>query len=193
MAAGHIASIGAALFSDLAFHNHTTDVTGAGDVAATWAAFFATEENTTPTSSTFSRITNVRSFPSIGTPANVVNVPVYGSKTSQQIQGQADLTSLEVTLNYVPDLWKATTQLGLKLGNGVAYAFRFSLLTADSTQVTAATKYASTSAGIGTVPHSIWYWRGKMDALLLTPSLTDATTATLTLTVTSPFYGPYTY
>ena len=47
-------------------------------------------------------VTNLREFPSVGTPANIVNVPQYGQSISSQISGQADAPTLEFTLNYIP-------------------------------------------------------------------------------------------
>jgi len=190
---GHINAIGAGLFSDLAVGNFTTTVDEAVDTDAEFLAFFVTETETVA-GGTFSRIVNVREFPAIGTPANVVNVPTFGSKTSSQIQAQADAPSLEVTLNYIPALWTSGaaglgTNLGRMVGAGTTLLFRFTLMLSDP----GVAKYASTATGLGLVRHSCWYWRGKIDALLITPSLSDASTATLTLTIQSPFYGPYTY
>ena len=194
MAASHLTAIGSAMYSFLSFHNHTTDTTpGLGDtVGTTWAAYFAGNETDTGAAGTFTRIKDVRGFPAIGTPSNVVNVPVYGSSTSSQIQGQADLTSLEVTINYIPNDWLPAGKLGSTLAAKSTVAWRFTLLLTDSTQAASATKYSQTSAGLGTVPNSSWFWRGKMEAMLITPSLTDTTTATLTLTVQSSFFGPFT-
>ena len=139
------------------------------------------------------RIKNVREFPAMGTPPNVVNVPVYGSATSQQIQGQADAPSMEITLNYVAADWakEASNILGSMVGDGNQYVFRFSLLNAEPTGA-GATKYASTAAGLGTVQNSQYYWIGKLEALQVTPQLTDANTATITLTIQSDFFGAYT-
>jgi hypothetical protein len=54
------------------------------------------------------------------------------------------------------------------------------------------TKYASTAAGIGTVENSQYYWVGKIEALQVSPQLTDSNTATVTLTLQSEFFGAYT-
>ena len=135
----------------------------------------------------FCRIRNIREFPAIGTPPNVVNVPVYGSKTSQQIQGQADAPSVELSLNFVGEDWQdAANWMGSKVGDGVQYVFRFTLMNAEPDG------YASTVGALGTVENSQYFWVGKMEALLVNPQLTDANTATLTITVQSDFYGAYT-
>jgi hypothetical protein len=65
------------------------------------------------------------------------------------------------------------------------------LLNAEPTGA-GATKYASTAAGLGTVQNSQYYWIGKLEALQVTPQLTDANTATITLTIQSDFFGAYT-
>ena len=196
----HITSIGASVFSDLSVATPLADLSAAAlaalDTAAEFAALFATEIDTvggTKGTNTFTRVKNVREFPAMGTPPNVVNVPVYGSKSSQQIQGQSDSPSMEITLNYIPADWAkdASNNLCNMVGDGKQYVFRFSLLNSEPTG-SGATKYASTSAGIGTVPNSEYYWIGKLEALQVTPQLTDATTATITLTIQSAVYGAYT-
>jgi len=193
----HIDSIGAGLFSDLSVAVPATPPTFSSlTTAAAFQALFATEIATaggTKAANTFVRVANVREFPSLGTPPNVVNVPTYGSKTSRQIQGQADSPSMELTLNYIPADWAkdVTNILGSMVGDGNQYAFRFTLLNAEPTGTTA-TKYASTAPGVGTVKNSQWYWVGKLEALQINPQLTDANTATITITVQSDFFGSYT-
>lgn len=193
----HINSIGAGLYSDLAIAVPATQPTFSTlDTAAEFQALFATEiasSGGTKAANTFVRVTNVREFPAMGTPPNVVNVANYGSKTSQQIQGQADAPSIEITLNFVASDWarEASNILGSMVGDGNQYVFRFTLLNAKPTG-SGATAYASTSAGLGTVGNSQWYWIGKLEAMQVTPQLTDANTATITITVQSEFFGAYT-
>jgi hypothetical protein len=196
----HISSIGAGMFSDLAVATPSTDLTAAQltalDTAAEFQALFATEIATvggTKGTNTFVRVTNVREFPAMGTPPNVVNVPSYGSSTSQQIQGQADAPSMEISLNYVASDWakEAGNVLGSMVGDGKQYVFRFALMNSEPTG-SSTTKYASTTSGIGTVQNSQFYWIGKLEALQVTPQLTDANTATITLTIQSDFFGAYT-
>ena len=196
----HINSIGAGMYSDLSVSVPASALTPAAlaalDTATEFQALFANEISSiggTKAANTFVRINNVREFPAMGTPPNVVNVPVYGSATSQQIQGQADAPSMEITLNYVAADWakEASNILGSMVGDGNQYVFRFSLLNAEPTGA-GATKYASTSAGLGTVQNSQYYWIGKLEALQVTPQLTDANTATITLTIQSDFFGAYT-
>jgi hypothetical protein len=196
----HISSIGAAMFSDLAIATPSTELSNATltalDTAAEFQALFATEianVGGTRAAGAFVRVSNVREFPAMGTPPNVVNVPTYGKKTSSQVQGQADAPSMEITLNYVPTEWadEAGNICGLMVGDGIQRVFRFSLLNAESTG-SGATKYASTVGGLGTVQNSQYYWVGKLEALQVTPGLTDATTATITITMQSEFFGAYT-
>lgn len=191
----HISSIGAGLYSHLAICRETYSGTLPANQAA-WEALFVTEiaPNSAPTASPgeFSRLPEVREFPSIGTPPNIVNVPVYGQKTSKQIQGQADAPSMEITINYVGDDWANTTNyLGDIVGDGKEYAFRFTLMNTDST-ASGATKYASSAGGIGTVENTSYFFIGKIEAILVNPQLTDANTATITITVQSEFYGAWT-
>lgn len=196
----HINSIGAGMYSDLAIAVPATDLTTAQlaalDTSAEFLALFATEIESvggTKGTNTFVRIENVREFPAMGTPPNVVNVPVYGSSTSQQIQGQADAPSMEITLNFVASEWakEAGNILGMMVGDGKQYVFRFTLMNSEPTG-SGATKHASTSGGVGTVQNSQYFWIGKLEALQVTPQLTDANTATVTITIQSDFYGAYT-
>jgi hypothetical protein len=193
----HINSIGAAMFSDLSIAMPASAPTFSTlDTAAEFQALFASQIESvggTKAANTFVRIKSVRSFPAMGTPANIVKVPTYGSKTSSTIQGQADAPQLEIDLNFISAEWTkdAGNLLGNAVGDGNQYVFRFTLLNAEPTGTTD-TKYASTVAGIGTVQNSQYYWVGKLEALMVTPSLTDATLGKITMSIQSPFYGAYT-
>jgi hypothetical protein len=200
----HITSIGAGLYSDLSVAMGTSVLSASAlaalDTFSEFQTLFTTGIDTiggTKTANTtFVRIQNVREFPAMGTPANIVNVPVYGSKTSRQIQGQSDAPSLELTLNYVAADWAddGSSLLGSAVGDGNIYVFRFTLLNTEPTGSTTNTRYGSPNGptGLGTVQNSQYFWYGKIEALLVTPQLTDATTATLTLSMQSEFYGAYT-
>lgn len=191
----HITSIGAGMFSDLAVAVPTTDPSFATlDTQAEFDALFATEVESvggTKGAGAFVRMKNVREFPAMGTPPNIVNVPTYGQKTSQQIQGQSDAPNLEVTVNYVPAEWASGTILGGMVGDGKQYVMRFALLNAEPTG-SGATKFASVAGGLGTIQNSEYFWIGKVEALVVNPQLTDANTATITLSIQSSFYGAYT-
>jgi len=192
----HISSIGAGMFSDMAVSIPTSPLS-AGALAALNTAgefqdLFAVGIESvggTKGAATFVRIKNVREFPSLGTPPNIVNVPVYGQKTSQQIQGQSDAPSIELTLNYIPSEWADGTLLGDAVGDGNQYVFRFALLNAEPTT------YASEAVpanGIGSVQNSQYYWIGKIEAIQVNPQLTDANTATVTISMQSAFFGAFT-
>ncbi len=202
----HIASLGAAMFTDLSVTavpktqanlaaiadgtlTHFTDVINEAALPASIAS--ATH---------YVRITNIKEFPAIGTPANIVKVPEYGAKTSKQIQGQADAPTMEITLNYIPGLWADNTlavpgatagtfeKTNIKINDGNIYMFRFSLLALEP-----ATYDAVTGVGdIGSVGNSSYYFLGKLEALEVTPSLTDALSAKLTISVQSDIKGAYT-
>lgn len=193
----HISSIGAGMFSDLSVSMPSTPYNSSfSPTEANLKALFATEIGSvggTKAANTFVRIKNVREFPAMGTPPNVVNVPTYGQATSQQIQGQADAPTMEITVNLVASEWSKDVGnlLGNAVGDGNQYVFRFSLLNSLPTG-SGATQYASTAPGLGSVQNSQYFWVGKMDAFQVTPQLTDANTATVTITVQSQVYGAYT-
>jgi hypothetical protein len=190
----HITSIGAGIYSDLSVSKPLTPTNFASfdPTAANLAALFTTaiEPTGTPATNTFIRIKNVREFPAMGTPPNVVNVPVYGQATSQQIQGQSDAPSMEVTLNLVAADWAKATELGKMVANGQQYVFRFALMNSLPPA-----GYSSSTIG-GTianpVQNTLYYWIGKLEAMQVTPQLTDANTATITITIQSDFYGAFT-
>ena len=188
----HISSIGAGMFSDLAVAVPSADPAFATlDTAAEFQALFTSEvqvQGGVKGVGTFVRIKNVREFPAMGTPPNVVNVPTYGQATSQQIQGQSDAPSMEITLNYVATDWAkaAGNLLGNMVGDGKRYVFRFTLLNAQPVG------FSSDVAGLGSVENSQFYWVGKLEAMQVNPQLTDANTATITLTLQSQMYGAYT-
>lgn len=193
----HITSIGAGLFSDMAIALPATAMTASAlaalDTAAEFQALFASEVDSVggvKGANTFVRLKNVREFPSMGTPPNIVNVPVYGQKTSQQIQGQADSPSIELTLNFVPADWAKGTLLGDAVGDGQQHVFRFALMNAQPLAYKSDT--TTPTNGIGSVNNSQYYWIGKIEALQVNPQLTDANTATVTISVQSQFFGAFT-
>ena len=173
----HISSLGAGIFTYLDIFTGT--IPAGTDTAAETAALFV---GTTPGTADAAhvRMPSVREFPSVGTPANIVNVPVYGQKTSSQVQGQADAPSLEVTVNYV-----AADMTAIHALVGTSVAFRFMMAASACTQDEAA---AATLAKKNTE----FYFLGKIEAILVNPALTDATTATVTLSAQTDFFGPAT-
>lgn len=173
----HISSLGAGIFTYLDLFKGT--IPAGTDTAAECAALFV---GTTPGTADADhvRMPSVREFPSVGTPANIVNVPVYGQKTSSQVQGQADAPSLEVTVNYVAEDMTAIHAL---VGQNVIFRFMMAA-SAVSPDEGAATNLA--------VENTEFYFQGKIEAILVNPALTDTTTATVTLSTQSDFFGPAT-
>jgi len=173
----HISSLGAGIFTYLDIFTGT--IPAGTDTAAEAAALFV---GTVPGTADADhiRMPSVREFPSIGTPANIVNVPVYGQATSSQVQGQADAPSLEVTVNYVTADMEAIHAL---IGDSVV--FRFMMASSAVTQDEGADATV-------TPENTEFYFLGKVEAILVNPALTDTTTATVTLSAQSDFYGPAT-
>ena len=178
----HIASITAGIYTSIAFNPTAVISVAAADTAAELIALFAVA----PT-----EIANVREFPELGTPANIVNVPVYGQKTSVQVQGQADAPTMEFTLNYVP---ADTVALQALVGNGQLYAFQISLTSQEPSNLmqVAATGIGAPVASINT-NNTVFNFLGKFESFLVTPSLTDSTQAKITLSMQTEMFGPTTY
>ena len=171
----HISSLGAGIYTYLDIYT--------GSVATMTEAALETAFGTTATVDTdLFRMPSVREFPSIGTPANIVNVPVFGQAISSQVQGQADAPTLEVTVNYnaedmsdIQALVDADTQC----------VFRFMMAAGPVTEA------EGNSATLATA-NTEFYFKGKVEAILVNPALTDATTATVTLSAQTDFVGPFT-
>jgi hypothetical protein len=173
----HISSLGAGIFTYLDIFKGT--IPASTDTVAECAALFVGTVDGTADADHV-RMPSVREFPSIGTPANIVNVPVYGQKTSSQVQGQADAPTLEVTVNYIADDMTAIHNLV-----GTNSVFRFMMA------AQAVTEDEGASATLA-VDNTEFYFLGKIEAILVNPALTDATTATVTLSAQSDFFGPAT-
>lgn len=207
----HMTSIAASRYSDLSVHMAAclTNAMPAGltlptdptALTSNWDAGFTTclnptdaviAESTAIVAGDFIRINNIREFPAIGTPPNIVNVPVYGSPTSKQVQGQSDAPSMELTINYIPAVWADSTRLGKLVGSGVACWFRFTLLDADPGSALSSLAADATGTATFTVANSQYFFLGKIEALVVNPQLTDATTATVTISVQSQMYGAFT-
>ena len=172
----HINTLGAGIFTYLdIFHGTVSDI-DADSVAADYAAKFASATNGTD----HERMPSIREFPSIGTPANIVNVPVYGQKTSSQIQGQSDAPSQEFVVNYVAEDMTAIHALEKQ-----EVIFRFMMA---SGEVTIANGLAATLA----TNNTSFYFKGKIEAILVNPSLTDSITANVTVSIQSEVEGPAT-
>jgi hypothetical protein len=168
----HLSSLGASIFTTLNFVAATA-IPGTG-VAADFGTAFAAGGTA---------IANVRDFPAMGAPANIVKVPGYGNKQSRQIQGQSDAPNLELTINYIASDWASGGALQNLIDLDSSVLFRFALM--NSAVGAAANKLAT--------DNTCYYWLGKVEAIIIKPSLTDATTATVTLSMLSDFYGAFTH
>jgi len=171
----HISSLQAGIFSYLDLYTGSS-LTKDEATESEFKALFATAN-----ASDVTRMPSVREFPSIGTPANIVNVPVYGQNISSQVQGQADAPSLEVTVNYVPE--DMDVEIHGLIGTPAAVRFLM---------CTAATSVADSLVVTNANENTEFYFQGRIEAILVNPQLTDATTATVTLSTQSDFYGPFT-
>jgi hypothetical protein len=177
----HVSAVGAGIYSalSLAVGAGTNQAIPATPSGANFHALFDTQVERT-------EFGNVREFPAMGTPANIVKVPGFGAKQSRQIQGQADAPTMDLTINYVPLDWSdssTTGALGTALASDLLYLFRFALMNGP---------IASAATGLAT-DNSCYYWLGRVEACLVKPSLTDATTATVSLSMSSDFYGAFTH
>jgi len=173
----HISSLGAGIFTYLDIFKGT--IPANTDTTSAMAALFV---GTTPGTADADhvRMPSVREFPSIGTPANIVNVPVYGQVTSSQVQGQSDSPTLEITVNYVAD---DMTDIHALIGTNAV--FRFMMVASACTENEGADATLAKD-------NTEFYFKGKIEAILVNPALTDATTATVTLSAQSDFFGPAT-
>jgi hypothetical protein len=208
----HLTSIAAAMFTDLsvAVTSCSGGVAGVSAIPAVASAANLNALFTTATSvPTYLTVGNVREFPAVGAPANIVNVPVFGQRTSQTVGGQADAPSLEVTINYIPSEWTkgasastfvnnsrtvVGTEYGNMIGDGKSRVWRMALMASaiGITQTATLSNLDGVAGGLGSVANSQFYWFGKIESLLVTPSLTDATTGVLAFSIQSDFYGPFT-
>ncbi|MGI9549114.1 MAG: hypothetical protein ACR2M7_03970 [Bdellovibrionales bacterium] len=152
-----ITTIGAGIYTTLKYNEAST-------VPASVSAFDAL-------TGTVGTVSDIREFPSFGTPANIVNVPVYGEAQSSQISGQADAPTLEFTLNYKADGHDTLQDL---VGNNKTYAFEIAL------------KNTSGSTG----DDAVFYVLGTFASFTITPNLTDTNQATLTLATQGSYVGP---
>jgi len=186
----HINSIGAGMYSDLSVADGTvptdTQLALPATAEAAFKALFPANGAGTGENEDYFRVKDVREFPAMGTPPNIVNVPVFGQASSQQIQGQSDAPSIELQINYVAADWASGSDLGDMVGDGVSRVFRFTLLNSKPDS------YGNVTGEIATVQNSQYYWIGKIEAIQVTPNLTDANTATISITIQSDFYGAYT-
>ena len=122
---------------------------------------------------TYTDITDIREFPTFGTPANIINVPEYGTRISKQVSGQADAPTIEITLNYTG---AEHTALQTLITADAVHTFRFTVQNSD-----------------GTTPlNTSMYVDGKFASVSVTPNLTDSNTMVLTIATATDYVGPFT-
>jgi len=141
----------------------------------------------TASDGTYEVIGNIREIPPVGTPSNIVNVPVYGQSVSSQVQAQADAPDMTLTVNYVPSEWDPSSTLGAMVRDGNEYLVRMTYLTGqpDTQDMTA--------TGIGTVPNATWFMVVRFDAIEVQNSMSDSVTATISMSLPlGRNYGPFT-
>lgn len=181
----HITNLNSSTFTTLAF---TGETRAGADVAravttrpatpAAWRTLFTgTTNSDTDSDGDRVLVTNVREFPSLGTPANIVNVPVYGQSISSQVGGQADAPTLEFTVNYTPSDHAVLDNMRI---NGTQVAWRVRLAGSESAE----------AGGVGE-SYDDFYFLGTVQSLEVTPALNDATQATFAVSINGDFAGPY--
>jgi hypothetical protein len=193
----HISSLSAGKFTTLAYRENPANAAAGVITSASTVDDMATYFTTAPSNNLLASVEgvasatsdqpapkgvgNVREFPSLGTPANVVNVPVYGQATSSQIAGQSDAPSLDFTVNYIPSEHGALETLRK---NATSLVFRVRISDAELT--------LSSGVAVASVQNSFddFYFLGKIASLEITPGLTDANQATMSLTIEGDFTGP---
>jgi len=189
----HLTKISAGKFSSLDYCPADAGVTAASNLAAITAQFVTAANQIATTISTAGtpireaiesavlHVGDVREFPSLGTPANVVNVPVYGQATSSQVSGQSDAPSLEFTLNYV-GIDHSALEILRKAATRICFRVRMS-------DVKMATS-TNTPIAFADEEFADFYFFGSIASFEITTGLTDAIQATMSLTVNGDFTGP---
>ena len=173
----HISNLTAGIYTSLCY-NSTAGALSTMDTSAELVALFATAPV---------EIQKIREFPEFGNPANIVNVPVYGQPVTSQVSGQADQNTMEFTINYIPSDLAALQAL---VQNGLVYAFQIALASARPANFQ---QVATTGIATGSVANTVFNFAGKFEAITVVPSLTDALTCKLTISMQTPLFGPATY
>lgn len=195
----HINALSAVKFTSLSYSE-----AGAGQAwsrptnATGWQALFESANGTltaqsvsgggTATPST-ELVGSVREFPNLGTPANIVNVPVYGQSISSQVGGQADAPTLEFTVNYVPTQHARIETLR---ESSKEVAWRVRLTDAEDARI----QFTESDTARQTIQDSDdlyddFFFLGTVQSFEIIPSLDDSMTATFTVSINGDFEGPY--
>ena len=185
----HITSIGAAKFTTLDYvpttaQNANSAISDIADLFVSNLTAAAADSVTAETpESAVVHVGNIREFPSLVTPANVVNVPVYGQAVSSQVAGQSDAPTLEFTLNYVP-----ADHAAIEVLRKAATRLCFRVRIADSKISTDA---SGTTLADNADKFADFYFFGTVASFEIAPSLSDSLQATMALTIEGDFNGPF--
>jgi hypothetical protein len=137
------------------------------------------------------QLKGVSTFPEFGEPANIVQVPSYGSHTSTQIAGQSDRPTLEFELAYNAEDFDTTW--GAMLGDGLAYAMQISIVDRAPPNIRTINDGGIAGTLAAPVKNTTFLFAGTLSSLTIVPSLTDAVKAKLVITMMSDMFGPVTY
>jgi hypothetical protein len=170
----HISTLNASVHTSLAYSSYTTRP--ADTAFTTWNAQFDSDLDGVDEHADFNEVGSIREFPSMGTPANIVNVPVYGQATSSQIQGQSDSPTLEFTVNYIPTQHGSLETLR-KAGTKKMWRVRLKAT-------------AATITDLDVDEYDDMFFIASIASFEVTPALTDAMQATITLAIDGEFVGP---
>ena len=179
----HISSITAVRFTELAISTATVSAEDRRNmVADSEAALFRTAF---ATPSMVTSIGQVREFPNLGTPANIVNVPNYGASISSQVGGQADAPDLTFTLNYVPGE-AGHARLNELRTAGEPVSFRARLTDVEN--------IGTLTMGVpdSDIEFDDLYWTGRIVSFEIVPALNDSMQANVAVTIEGDFAGPVT-
>ena len=168
-----ISSIGAGIYTSLTYKADEATPVTLPTTQAENEAFIDTDSSslgffgsaTTP-------VNGIREFPQFGAPANIVNVPVYGQSVSDQISGQSDAPTFEITVNYIPSEHAALQAL---VESQVTQVFQIRLRNAES----------------ATADDATFYIKGRVASFLVSPNLTDSNQATISIATQGEYVGPF--
>lgn len=121
-------------------------------------------------------LTNIREFPTFGSPQNTVSVPTYGQHQANQITAQSDGGTLDFVINYVPD--------------STEHKWIYERKNDQATLIGGIILQNNNNAS---PQKNIFFFKGQVGSITVTPSLTDAITATVSFTTIGDFLGPYNY
>jgi len=209
----NISAINASIYTGLDFLEAPVTTTLRQQAPYEWAALFEEVTDTAGTG-TLNQVTatadarafgQIREFPNLGIPANVVNVPQYGQATSSQVSGQSDAPSLDFVFNYVPTIHAFINDLR---SEGTQRLMRVRLAASEGIRATdGGTNASGGTDGAGangvTLPYfdsvdgmrefSDFYFFGSVASFEIVPALDDAMQLNITLTIDGNLFGPVSY